>query len=76
MLEPEFVSVPDKDCVPPTVTVPNARPLGFEVIAPAVAPIPDNGRAALGLEASEVMVTLPVADPETVGANFTLKVVL
>jgi hypothetical protein len=73
---PEFVNVPDSNCIPPTVTVPKARVVGFEVIAPAVAPIPDNGTVALGLEASEVMVTLPFADPETVGANFTLKVVL
>jgi hypothetical protein len=73
---PEFVNVPDSNCVPPTVTVPKARVVGFEVIAPAVAPIPDNGTVALGLEASEVMVTLPLADPETVGVYFTLKVVL
>ena len=73
---PEFVNVPESDCVPPTVTVPNPRVAGFEVIAPAAAPIPDNGIVALGLEAFEVMVMLPLADPETVGANFTLKVVL
>ena len=73
---PEFVNVPDSDCVPPTLTVPKASAVGFEVIAPAVAPIPDNGTVALGLDAFEVMVMLPLADPETVGANFTLKIVL
>jgi hypothetical protein len=73
---PEFVNVPDKDCVPPTVTVPNARLVGLDVIAPTVAAMPDNGMVRLGLDAFEVMVMLPLADPETVGANFTLKVVL
>lgn len=73
---PEFVRVPESDCVPPTVTVPKARVAGFDVIAPAAAPTPDNGTVALGLEAFEVMVMLPLEDPETVGANFTLKVVL
>ena len=73
---PEFVNVPDSDCVPPTVTVPKAKAVGFDVIAPAVAPVPDNGMARLGLEAFEVMVTLPLADPDIVGANATVKLVL
>jgi hypothetical protein len=73
---PEFVNVPDKDCVPPTVTVPKARLVGFDVIAPAVAPVPDIGMVRLGLEAFEVMVMLPFADPEAVGANVRLKLVL
>jgi hypothetical protein len=73
---PGFVNVPESDCVPPTVTVPKARVAGFEVIAPAAAPIPDNATVAPGLEAFEVMVMLPLADPETMGANLTLKVVL
>ena len=73
---PEFVNVPDSNCVPPTLTVPKARVVGFEVIVPVAAPIPDNGTVRLGLEAFEVMVMLPPADPEIVGANFTLKVVL
>lgn len=73
---PEFVNIPESDRVPPTVTVPKARVAGFEVMAPAAAPIPDNGTVALGLEAFEVMVMLPLEDPEPVGANFTLKVVL
>jgi hypothetical protein len=73
---PEFVNVPDKDCVPPTVTVPNARLLGLDVIAPTVAAVPDNGMVRLGLDAFEVMVRLPLADPEAIGANVKAKLVL
>jgi len=73
---PEFVNVPDKDCVPPTVTVPNARLLGFDVIAPAVAPVPDNGMVRLGLDASELMLMLPLADPDAIGAKAKVKLVL
>lgn len=73
---PEFVNVPDSSCVPPTLTVPKARVVGFEVIVPAAAPIPDNGTVRLGLEPFELMVMLSLAGPETVGVNFTRKVVL
>ena len=73
---PEFVNVPDKDCVPPKATVPNARLLGFDVIAPAVAPVPDNGMVRLGLDASEVMLMLPLADPDAIGAKVKVKLVL
>ena len=60
----------------PTLTVPNARLVGFEVIAPAVAPLPDKGIIRLGLVAFEVMLMFPLADPESVGENLTLNVVL
>jgi hypothetical protein len=73
---PEFVSVPDNDCVPPTVTVPKARLVGFAAIVPALAPVPDNGMERVGLGAFEVITTLPLAGPETVGANVTVKVAL
>ena len=73
---PEFVNLPDKDCVPPTVTVPNARLLGLDVIAPAVAAVPDKGMVRLGLDAFEVMVRLPLAGPEAIGANVKAKLVL
>lgn len=73
---PEFVNIPDSDCSPPSVTVPKAKLVGFAVTAPAVAPVPDNGMVRLGFEAFEVTVTLPVTDPEIMGANLTAKVVL
>lgn len=73
---PEFVNVSDKDCVPPTVTVPNGRLLGFDVITPAVAPVPDKGMVRVGLDASEVMLMLPLADPDAIGAKVKVKLVL
>jgi hypothetical protein len=73
---PEFVNVPDSDCAPPTVTVPKPKLVGFAARAPGVTAVPDNGMLRLGFEAFDVIVTLPVADPETVGANLTAKVVL
>lgn len=73
---PEFVNVSDKDCVPPTVTVPNAKLLGCNVIAPAVAPVPDNGMVRVGLGASEVMLMLPLVDPDAIGAKVKVKLVL
>lgn len=38
--------------------------------------MPDSGTVIVGLDPSEVMVRLPVADPVDVGANFTLKLTL
>ena len=73
---PEFVNVADWNCVPPTVTVPKPRLVGFAARAPAVAAVPDNGMVRLGFEAFEVTVTLPVEDPEPGGANLTVKDVL
>ena len=73
---PEFVNTSDNDCVPPTMTVPKAKLVGFTATAPAVTAVPDNGIVRLGFEAFDVTVTLPLADPETVGANLTVKVML
>ena len=73
---PEFVNVPDRDCVPPTVTVPKLKLVGLAAIAPAATAVPDNGIDSDGFGALDAIVTFPVADPEAVGANFTLKLVL
>ena len=70
---PELVKMADNDCVPPTVVVPKAKLVGFAPRAPAVTAVPDNGMVRLGFEAFDVSVTLPIADPETVGANLTVK---
>ena len=43
---------------------------------PPAAPFPLNGMVRVGLDPSEVTVTLPVALPAEVGANFTLKLTL
>jgi hypothetical protein len=60
----------------PTVTLPKLRLLGFDPKVPAVTPVPDNAMVSVGLEAFDVMVTVPLAAPAAAGANFTLKVAL
>ncbi len=74
---PVFVIVPERDRFEPTVTLPKLKEVGFALSCPAVAdPVPDRAMLNVGFEASEVTVTLPVALPDDVGANFTLKLVL
>jgi hypothetical protein len=60
----------------PTITLPKLRLVGFEPSAPGVTPVPDNGMVRVGLEAFEVIVTLPEALPVDVGVNVALKVAL
>ena len=60
----------------PTITLPKLRLVGFDPSAPGVTPVPDNGMVSVGLEAFEVIVTLPLALPDAAGVNVTLKVVL
>ena len=43
---------------------------------PGAIPVPDNAIVRVGLEAFEVMVTVPLAAPAAVGVNVTLNVVL
>jgi len=59
------------------VTLPKLRDVGLELSWPGVAvPLPDKATVRFGLEASEVTVTVPLALPAALGANFTLKLVL
>ena len=72
-----FVIVPESDWLEPTVTLPKLSEVGLEVSWPAVAaPAPDSGIVSVEFEALEVTVTLPLAVPVPVGANFTVKFVL
>ena len=73
---PVLVNVSDKDCLLPTVTLPKLRLVGFDPSAPGAIPVPDNGMFRVGLEALEVIVTLPLALPADVGVNVTVKVAL
>ncbi len=73
---PVLVSVPERVGLLPTVTLPKARLVGFEAKAPTETPVPDAAIVSVGFEASEVMVTAPVADPVTTGANEMVNVVL
>jgi hypothetical protein len=61
----------------PTTTLPRASVVGLTVSCPAAAvPVPDNGTVSVGLEAFEVIVTLPLALPADAGANETVKLAL
>ena len=46
---------------------------GDGVSAPAVSPLPERGIARLELDAFEVIVSVPLAVPEAVGSNTTVK---
>ena len=56
--------------------LPKATLVGFEASVPAAVPVPPRGMVSVGLEALEVMVSVPIAVPTVVGAKFTVKVVL
>ena len=60
----------------PTVTLPKLRLVGFDPSAPGATPVPDNGMVKVGLDAFEVMVTLPLTLPADAGVNVTVKVAL
>jgi hypothetical protein len=74
-LAPLAVRVPDAAPLVPTTTLPRAKLVGERTSCPVAAvPVPDRAMVRVGLEALEVMVTVPVALPGTVGAKVTLKV--
>ena len=71
-----MVTVSDKDCLLPRITLPKPRLVGFDSSAPGETPVPDNAMVIEGFEASEVIVTVPFALPLACGAKATVKVVL
>jgi hypothetical protein len=71
-----LITVSDRDCLLPTVTVPKLRPVGFDPSAPSASPVPDKGMVRLGLEAFDVIVILPLTLPADAGVNATVKVAL
>jgi len=76
-LAPLAVRVPVAEALLPTTTLPRLRPVGVTASCPAAtAPDPERGMVNVGLPAVEVMVTLPLAAPDEVGAKDTLKLLL
>jgi len=71
-----LVTVSERDWLLPTVTLPKLRLAGLAPSVPGVTPVPDKGMFSVGLEALDVIVTLPMALPADEGANETLKVAL
>jgi hypothetical protein len=76
-LAPLAVKLPDAVPLFPTTTLPTGSGFGVALSVPAVeVPVPDRVMPKLGLDAFDVTVTLPLALPEFVGVNVTLKVAL
>ena len=69
-----MVTVSDRGWLFPTVTLPKLRLVGLDPRAPALTPVPVRGMDRVGLEALEVMLTVPVALLAAVGVKVTLKV--
>ena len=76
LLPPLFVSVSDQFELLPTVTLPNARLLGFGVKVPGVTPVPESGKFMVEFEASEVKAMLPLTLPADGGVKLTEKLAL
>ena len=74
LVPPVLVTVSDRDGLFPTVTLPKLRLVGFDPSAPAATPVPDRGSIKGESEASEVIVTAPVALPLACGAKATVRV--
>ena len=60
----------------PTVTFPKFALPGFAVSEPAARPVPESGMPSGELDASETMLSAPLAVPALAGAKFALKVTL
>ena len=74
---PLAVRLPDAVPLVPTTTLPRPRVVGETVSCPAAAvPVPDTGIVSVGLDAVEVIVTLPLTLPADAGVNVTVKVAL
>jgi hypothetical protein len=73
---PVLVIVSDRDCLPPTITLPKLRLVGFDPSVPGVTPAPDNGTVKVGVAAFEVIVRVPLSLAADGGANVTLKLAL
>ena len=74
---PLAVRLPEAVPLVPTTTLPRLSVLGVAVSCPAAAvPVPDSGIVSVGLDAVEVMVTLPLALAADCGANVTVKLAL
>lgn len=74
---PLAVRLPDATPLVPTTTLPRPSVVGLTVSVPAAAvPVPDSGIVSVGLDAFEVMLTLPLAAAADCGVNVTVKLVL
>ena len=56
--------------------LPKLRLAGFGLSVPDVTPVPERGMLSVEFDASEVIVTVPLALPAAVGAKITVNVLL
>jgi hypothetical protein len=73
---PVLVAVSDTGRLPPTVTLPKLRLVGFDPGAPGASPVPDKGMVRVEFGAFEVTVRLPLTLPADAGVKVTAKVAL
>jgi len=59
-----------------TTTLPKLKLAGNAVSAPGATPVPESGSVSEGLDAFELMVTVPLALPADCGANVTVNAML
>lgn len=71
-----MVTVPERDCLLPTVMLPKLRLVGLAPSAPAATPAPDKGTVRVGVVAFEVIVTLPLTLLADAGVNVIVKLAL
>ena len=70
---PVLVSVSERFVLLPTCTLGKAKLIGFALSMPGVTPFPESGMVNVEFEPLEVMITLPLAEPDAPGANFTVN---
>jgi hypothetical protein len=68
------VSVPLRDALDPSETLPKLSVAGVTVNCPTAAPAPDRAMPSCESDALERMVKVPEIEPEAVGENTTLNV--
>ena len=73
---PEFVTVTGTVLFVPTVTLPKLALLGLAVNDPDDMPVPERAMLSGELDASETMLTAPLAAPVLVGAKVVMRVTL
>ncbi len=76
LVPPVLVTVPDRDWLLPTVTVPKLRLEGIDPKAPAAIPLPDNATVSVGFDAVELTVRVPLAVTADAGVNLMVSAVL
>jgi hypothetical protein len=76
LLPPVLVTVSDNASPVPTAKLPKLRLPALTPRVPGETPVPARGMVKVGVAAFDVVVRLPLADPDDAGTNVTFTVVL